>query len=177
MDIEVIVATDYCRGFAKNLDIPWNISWDMKHFKRITTSTNGSKVNAVIMGRKTYEQMSRLLPDRINIIVTTNKEYTIIDNRNIEHYICHSYTDAINLCNSLHNIGKIFIIGGRKLYSESIEKRDVKYIHKTVVHGDFKCDTKFPEVPSEYKLVIKSDNIVEGNYTFHTELWSLDLNN
>jgi len=58
----VAAATDGAIG--KDGKLPWRISEDMKHFKRVTLG------HAVIMGRKTWESIGKPLVDRRNIVVT-----------------------------------------------------------------------------------------------------------
>ena len=51
--------------------LPWHISDDLKLFKRLT------KGEVVVMGRKTFESlnMPQGLPERINIIITSQKNF------------------------------------------------------------------------------------------------------
>ena len=67
--INVIVAHDLNRCIGKDGKIPWNIKGEKKQFKELTTG------NIVIMGRKTYESIGKKLPDRINIVITSNENF------------------------------------------------------------------------------------------------------
>ena len=71
MQIWFILAHSYSQGISKSGKIPWNCKKDMSFMKSITT-TPGLK-NGLIMGRKTFESIGRILPNRENIIVTSQK--------------------------------------------------------------------------------------------------------
>jgi len=70
----LVVAATQRGGIGLNNSIPWKLSTDMKFFKKVTsTTTDASKLNAVIMGRKTWDsipQKFRPLPGRLNIVLT-----------------------------------------------------------------------------------------------------------
>jgi thymidylate synthase len=71
MQIWFILAHSYSQGISKSGKIPWNCKKDMKFMKSITTAP-GLK-NGLLMGRKTFESIGRILPNRENIIVTSQK--------------------------------------------------------------------------------------------------------
>merc|ERR1711972_1237626 len=71
--ISVIVATTQKGGIGKDGTIPWKLPEDMGHFKKVTTAAPHGKINAVIMGRKTWDSIPvnfRPLPDRINVVLS-----------------------------------------------------------------------------------------------------------
>ena len=76
--MEAILASTYNGGIGLNGKLPWRLKEDMKIFKRITTTIQNSddknKLNAVIMGKNTWESIPlkfRPLSNRINIILST----------------------------------------------------------------------------------------------------------
>ena len=124
--IGLIVARSKNNVIGKDGKIPWNIKGEQKQFKELTTN------NTIIMGRKTYEDIGRPLPNRKNIVVsrTTNfKEVITVD----------SLEKAISLAE-----GNIYIIGGYNLFKEAIPLVDVMYITEVnlvIENGD----VMFPE--------------------------------
>jgi dihydrofolate reductase/thymidylate synthase len=76
---ECIVACDANRGIGLEGSVPWRLRGDMAYFKRKTSAVEKEgNVNAVIMGRKTWESIPakfRPLPGRLNIILTRNEAY------------------------------------------------------------------------------------------------------
>ena len=88
--ISIITAYSNKKVIGKNNKMPWNIRGDLEFFKKLTTG------NIVIMGRKTFESIGKVLPNRINIVITRN-----IENKskiNNLHFVS-SLKDAINLAN------------------------------------------------------------------------------
>lgn len=61
------------RGIGINGEIPWRLPKDMKHFANVTTFTKDpKKINAVIMGRLTWQSIPkqfRPMPNRLNVFV------------------------------------------------------------------------------------------------------------
>ena len=73
MKIAMIAAMAENRVIGADNDMPWHLPADLKHFKAVTLG------KPVIMGRKTYESIGRALPGRPNIVITSNKEYSLSD--------------------------------------------------------------------------------------------------
>ena len=108
----------------------------MANFKKITTG------NVVIMGRNTFESLPNKnpLPNRINIIITSDKNYHIKSNENV--YIVSSIEDAIDLCKSLFNDKKWFVIGGASIYKQFLSINMVDEMILTIVDDNTKGDVK-----------------------------------
>ena len=72
-DLEVVhvVAMDQQRCIGKDNDLPWHISADLKHFKKITQG------GVIVMGRKTLESMGRALPKRVNWVITRDADWSL----------------------------------------------------------------------------------------------------
>lgn len=108
--------------------LPWHLPEDLKRFRALTTGHH------IIMGRKTYESLNRLLPDRTTVIVTRNPQYHVPG-----ALVANSLTSAIELCSA---DPEIFLIGGAELYKEGLELADRLYL--TEVHQPFDGDAYFP---------------------------------
>jgi dihydrofolate reductase/thymidylate synthase len=154
----IIVATDDKHGIAKDGLIPWNNPEDTKLFH---DTTIGVGMNAVIMGRKTYESIPakfKPLPERRNVVVTS---------QNIEGVDCVTCLhDALKLCG---NNSMTFVIGGRYIYEEAI--RRYAYLCDNVqisrITGDYQCDTVFPY---EDILKLKHFKVDKNMNTFSLEM-------
>lgn len=109
----------------------WHLPNDLKHFKEITTG------HPIIMGRKTFESIGRTLPNRTNIIITRNRNYSIENAK-----VVHSLNEALELAKEIDE--NIFIIGGGKIYDQAIDFADI--LEVTEVHENFEGDTYFPEI-------------------------------
>ncbi len=126
--LSIIAAIDDKRGIGKKGILPWHLPEDLKRFKELT------KGHSVIMGRNTFESIGKALPDRKNIIVTSDPNFAMYG---IE--IVNSVDDALDKAGG----GEVFVIGGAQIYNQTIEQVDKLYL--TRVEGDFSCDTFFPD--------------------------------
>ena len=123
----------------------WDCKPDLKHFKELTTG------NIVIMGRKTYESIGRPLPNRRNIVVTSQE---ITFPNETEGYCVKSLAEAFRLAEKLPG-KKVFVIGGGQLYKEAINWVDVLDI--TEFFGQTIADTYFPKIPVDFIPVKHSE--------------------
>lgn len=130
--ISLIAAIDDKRGIGKQNRLPWHIHEDLVRFKELT------KGHSVIMGRNTFESIGKPLPDRKNIVVTSDPNFIA---EGVE--VVNSIDDALDKAK-----GDVFIIGGAQIYAQTITLADKIYL--TQVEGDFGCDTFFPDY-SEFR--------------------------
>ena len=114
-------------GFGNKL--PWHLPDDLKRFKEITRG------HTVIMGRKTYESIGRLLPERKNIIITRDKAYTIKGAT-----IVSSIEEAIKEC---EKEDEAFVIGGGEICKLALPYAKKMYL--THVNTELPADSFFPE--------------------------------
>lgn len=133
MIISLIAAIGKNNELGKSNQLLWQLPDDLKHFKELTSE------RAVIMGRKTFESIGRTLPNRTNIIITTNPNFVV--NGAI---IVSSLTQALEKAKE-DTDGEVFIIGGGMIYAEALPIADRLYL--THVDTEFPdADTFFPEV-------------------------------
>jgi len=129
--VSLIVAMDRQRAIGYAGRLPWRIPDDLKRFRSLTTGHH------IVMGRKTYESIGRLLPGRTSVIVTRRHDYAVPG-----AIVAHSLQEALARC---AGDTEIFVIGGAQLYREALPVTDRVYV--TEVHGTFSADTWFPELP------------------------------
>ncbi len=113
-------------------DLPWHISEDLRHFKRVTMG------HAILMGRVTWESIGRPLPGRRSIVVSRNPDLQLPGAD-----VVHSVEDAIALAREGGD-DTPFIIGGAGLYTAALPY--VTHIHLTEVDREVDGDTFFPEL-------------------------------
>ncbi len=130
------------RALGKDNNLIYKIPEDLRRFKELT------KGHVIIMGRKTFESIGKALPNRINIVITSNPNFTA---ENV--VVTHSLDEALQLASLAQGKpdDEVFIIGGGLVYKEAIEKADKLYL--TIVEGSPKADVFFPDY-SEFKKVI-----------------------
>jgi dihydrofolate reductase len=142
--LSLIVAFAKNNVIGYNNTLPWHLPEDLKRFKALTMGHH------IIMGRKTYESLGRLLPGRTTVIVTRNKTYKAEGT-----LIAESLEAAIRLCNG---DAEPFLIGGADLYKMGLKLATKLYI--TQVHAEFSGDVFFENIElSDWQLSEKKDHI------------------
>lgn len=180
--VSIVCALDKNRGIGKDNKLMWHIPHDLKRFKQITSG------HPIIMGRKTFESIGRLLPNRTNIIITRDQSYKIEG-----AIVVHSLSEAIkkarnvilsetkeldSLTASQNDKEKeVFIIGGGQIFEQALPIADKLYL--TIVtrlpspggkatggqDGQFNADTFFPDY-SEFKTIVSEQKENEGEYSY-----------
>lgn len=128
---------------GKDNKLIWRLPEDLKRFKAITSG------KTIIMGRKTFESLGRVLPNRKHIIITRNKDYKIEHDQVIVIYDIKDITPYIN--SQEENI----VIGGAEIYNMLIEKSQKLYITK--IYETFEGDTYFPMIDEKVWKVEKRE--------------------
>ena len=162
MRVSIIVAMDEKRGIGKNNEVPFKISEDLKRLRAITTG------HPLVMGRKTFESLGRLLPNRSHIVITR-------DPKKIEQLpyqpnaVATSIEDGIEAGKKSPGGDEVFVFGGGEVFKEALEKGLVDRLYLTLVDGDYDADTFFPEYPKFTKVIEEIDREADGyKYKFLT---------
>lgn len=156
--LSIVVAIGNNNIIGSNGTLPWYLPSDLKKFKDITST--GSKT--MIMGRKTFESLKKVLPGRKHLILTHNKDFNIID-ENVE--VLHSIDELRPYIKSEE---EYYLIGGGEIFN--ILFPYVAKMYLTKVYGDFTGDTFFPKwKDDEWQLVEESEGIIDEKNKFkHT---------
>ena len=175
MRFKMIVATDEANGIGKNNALPWKCPEDLKYFSR---KTKGESVflNAVIMGRNTYESIGKALPDRVNYVLSK----TLVekeegergrcleeeeDNSSANLFFFDNYKSLLEEIDS-KVFNEIWVIGGEKIYKLFLELDLVSEIYITKIKGNYGCDAFFPELDgAKYKNKFKKTMTTKGKTT------------
>ncbi|WP_414838419.1 dihydrofolate reductase [Carnobacterium sp. TMP28] len=112
--------------------LPWSLPNDLNYFKKMTQG------KAVVMGRKTFEGMNkRPLPNRVNIILTTDEKYQAEG-----VMVMHSVDEVMAFAEHYQN--DTFITGGTAVFEAFLPFADSLY--RTVIHAEFEGDTCIPVI-------------------------------
>ena len=169
MNFAIVVAIDQEAGIGKEGKLPWHLPGDLKHFKELTCRTKDpSQVNAVIMGRKTWDSLPakfKPLPQRLNIVITHNHGLSFPDGV----LKAESLSKALDLLSQpqwKQKIESLFVIGGAQLYQAAIEDPGCRKIFLTQIQSRFQCDTFFPDFKERFKLTKESPKQMDGKIEF-----------
>lgn len=147
--LSLIVAIAQNNVIGKDNKLIWHISEDLKRFKYITSG------NTIVMGRKTFESLPGILPNRKHVVITRDSEYTI-DSDQIE------IISDLDLFIKNHENSKeeVFVIGGADIYKQLLPY--CKKLYLTMVHECFDGDTYFPEIDfSKYEIEYSSNKMID----------------
>ncbi|WP_373767458.1 type 3 dihydrofolate reductase [Glaesserella sp.] len=129
MKISVIVARTLNKVIGKDNRMPWHLPADLAWFRENTLG------KPVIMGRKTYESIGRLLPKRPNIILSRS-------GFSVEGaYAAENLEQAVGLAKNFANSDEIMIIGGGELFRQAMPLADKLYL--TEIQAEIDGDTFF----------------------------------
>jgi dihydrofolate reductase len=150
--ISFIVAMDKNRVIGKNNQLPWHLPADLAFFKQVTMG------HPIIMGRKTFESIGRVLPGRENIILTRDTEYKV------EGCTVINSVDKIKEFEKNRN-EELFVIGGAEIFKETFKISDRLYI--TLIDSEFEGDTYFPEFnQNDWTIVSKEKGLKDEKNPF-----------
>lgn len=184
--VVIVAATAGSLGIGKNGALPWRLAADMAYFKRCTSTPTASstaasaagKVNAVIMGRKTWQSIPerfRPLQGRRNVVLSRNPKARDDLRLPEDVLLAGSLTEALALLSSAataaatgttetaSEVDKVFVIGGGSVYAEAVASKLCEKVLLTSVtppaDGRFDdCDVHFPALdPEIFKLTKKGE--------------------
>ena len=137
MTLSMIWAMGKNRELGKDLEIPWYIPEDFKHFKKITSG------HSVIMGLKTYKSLGKPLPNRRNIVLNFDR---------LDLPGCEVATSIEEARDMVKDEDEAFVIGGASIYRQFLDKIDKLYM--TYIDHEFDANIFFPEIDlSKWKLI------------------------
>ncbi|MCW8891271.1 MAG: type 3 dihydrofolate reductase [Sedimenticola sp.] len=155
--ISLIAAMDEGRVIGRENSLPWRLPADLQHFKKLTVG------KPIVMGRKTWESLPGLLPDRPHIVITQNPAY-----RAEGCQVVHSIEQALAAAGE---VDEVMVVGGARLYQQMLPSADRLYL--TRVHTRVEGDAYFPPYEADQWREIKSahhqaDERNRYDYTFLT---------
>lgn len=160
MNITLVVAASENNAIGKDNQLLWNLPKDMRFFKNTTWGL------PIVMGRKTFESMgSRLLPGRVNIILTHQKGLAIDG-----AIVVNTLEEAMAFAK--HQFYKeLMVIGGGQIYTMALPLANKVWL--TRVHTTIEGDTFFPSLSSDWELKSVETNSADEKhiYNFDFECW------
>jgi dihydrofolate reductase len=150
--LSIIVAKAENNIIGGDNKLLWHISEDLKRFKEITTN------HTIIMGRKTFESLPKILPNRHHVIITRDTNYTV-DSDQVT--ILHDLSEVLKRYESSEE--EAFIIGGGEIYNLLFPH--CKKLYLTKVNKNFEGDTYFPNIDfNEWDVIESSDEKINAEY-------------
>lgn len=144
------------RSIGRHNELIWRISEDLKRFKAITWG------HPILMGSKTFESIGRVLPGRVNIVIT--RDFSFVAEGCV---VTHSLEGALAAA-ALTEQKEIFIIGGGEIFKHALPLADRLYL--TVIHKNAPdAEVFFPDYGDFKKVINKEDRSASSlNFTYLT---------
>ena len=166
--LSIIVAVANNNVLGKDNKLIWHLPEDLKRFKKLTTGHN------IIMGRKTFESLGRVLPNRKHVVLCKSGKLVIPETQKAQDKNI-GMGQKVNLVNNkkditenmknvivINNIEDLkpyieskeenFVIGGASIYEQLMPYATKMYITK--IEHSFEGDTYFPEIKeNEWNIV------------------------
>lgn len=151
MIISMIAAMGKNRVIGKDNEMMWRLPKEWAYFKETTIG------HCIVFGRKNLEAQGRALPNRTNIVMTRNKDFTHED-----CVVVNSLEAAIAYARG-EGEEEVFICGGGQVYEQALPLCERIYL--TVVDYEEKGEVYFPEFDESQfeRETIKSCPVGEGN--------------
>lgn len=143
MSVPIVIVAAVAKNGVIGVDggLPWRVKADMKKFRAVTMG------KPVVMGRKTFQSISRVLDGRDVIVVTRQKDFSPAG-----AFVAESLEEALTLAQKLaagRAAGEICIGGGGEIYRAAMPLAD--RLHITHVAAEPSGDTRFPDIsPAEW---------------------------
>ena len=155
--LSLIVAMGKNRVIGNHGAIPWRLPNELQLFKRVTMGHH------IIMGRRTWESIGRLLPGRTTVIVTRQKDYAVAG-----AVVASSLEAAIAACK---NDSEVFVIGGGELYQLALPL--AQRIYLTTVDVEPAGDTHMPEFNASEWREVSSESFAADEKHAHAYRFSV----
>jgi dihydrofolate reductase len=146
--VTIVIARAENGVIGKDGTLPWHLPEDLKRFKALTTGTS------MIMGRKTFDSLGRLLPNRQHIVLTRDPAW-----RAEGADVAHDVPQALSLARE----PRISVIGGADIVRLFLPVAD--RVELTEVHATVEGDTILPAFdPSHWRETASEQNPAQGDH-------------
>lgn len=151
--LSIIVAKAKNNIIGKDNKLLWHLSDDLKRFKALTEG------HTIIMGRKTFESLGRVLPNRKHIVFSNNPDFKVND-ENVE--VVHS---LLQIQEYIESEEEAFVIGGAMMYNFLMPYVSKMYV--TEIEKEFEGDAFFPRIDDKkWKEVSREKGPEDGENNF-----------
>lgn len=146
--ITLVVAMNKQRVIGVNNKLPWHIPEDLKHFKQVTMGL------PIIMGRKTFESIGRVLPGRKNIVISRNSAW--------QHDLVKVYASLDAAINDNLEDKELCVIGGGEIFKQALPLAGK--LHITIVDMEVANPSVFfPEIDLKNWRLVNSNKIITSD--------------
>ena len=151
--LSIVVAKAKNNIIGKDNKLLWHLSDDLKRFRALTEE------HTIIMGRKTFESLGKVLPNRKHIVFSNNPDFKVND-ENVE--VVHS---LLQIQEYIESEEEAFVIGGAMMYNFLMPYVSKMYV--TEIEKEFEGDTFFPRIDDKkWKEISREKGPEDGENNF-----------
>ncbi|MFQ8661490.1 MAG: dihydrofolate reductase [Clostridia bacterium] len=151
--LSIVVAKAKNNIIGKDNKLLWHLSDDLKRFRALTEE------HAIIMGRKTFESLGKVLPNRKHIVFSNNPDFKVND-ENVE--VVHS---LLQIQQYIESEEEAFVIGGAMIYNFLMPYVSKMYV--TEIEKEFEGDAFFPRIDDKkWKEISREKGPEDGENNF-----------
>jgi dihydrofolate reductase len=152
MRISIIVAVADNGVIGDAGGLPWRMPSDLKRFRAMTMG------KPVVMGRKTFQSLTKALDGRDNIVVTRDSEFAAVG---AETASSLAAALAIARSHAARRGGEeVMVIGGGEIYAAALPLADRVYL--TRIHTEAAGDTRFPALDAARWRLVSAEPLPRG---------------
>jgi dihydrofolate reductase len=126
--ITLVVARAQNGVIGRGGTLPWHLPADLKRFKALTMGS------AMVMGRKTFDSLPKVLPGRRHIVLTRDRAWSAAGAE-----AAHDVSEAIELAGG----ERLSVIGGAEIFAAFLPL--ASRIELTEILADIEGDTFMPD--------------------------------
>ncbi len=151
--LSIVVAKAKNNIIGKDNKLLWHLPDDLRRFKSLTEG------HTIIMGRKTFESLGKVLPNRKHIVFSNNPDFKVND-ENVE--VVHS---LLQIQEYIESEEEAFVIGGAMMYNFLMPYVSKMYV--TEIEKEFEGDTFFPRIDDKkWKEISREKGPEDGENNF-----------
>ncbi|CAB3241669.1 unnamed protein product [Arctia plantaginis] len=177
--LNLIAAACENMGIGVNGTLPWRLKKEMAYFTTMTTKVKDpSKMNAIIMGRKSWDSIPpkfQPLSNRLNIVLTHQVD-TIKEKVPEDVVVVSGLDEAIKHIEGRQDIESTWVIGGSAIYQAAMSHPNCGKIYLTEIQKSYDCDTFFPNIDKQQFHLVDEEDIpeerqMEGDISYYFRVY------
>ena len=139
-EIVLVVARADNRVIGRDGALPWHLPEDLKRFKALTMG------KPLVMGRRTFESLPRLLPGRRHVVLTRDQNWAAEGAE-----LAHDATGALALAG---DAAEVMVIGGAEVFASFLPQ--AHRIELTEVHRAPEGDVFMPPLGAGWRVASRT---------------------
>ncbi len=149
--VNIVVAMADNRTIGRDGGLPWHLPGDLRRFRELTMG------HPLVMGRRTHESIGRVLPGRLNIVISRDPACAAPG-----CVVVPGFDEALHAAGA---VPEVMVVGGAVVYAAALPA--CRRLFVTEVHAPVDGDTFFPEFdPRLWRETAREPPTRDGDYEY-----------